>query len=128
MHTTFWKNSILTKMYLSGNDFYVGLSSTLPDKNGIGVSEPSVADYRRMKIRFSEPVEGRIYNSESIRFPTSTSIWFSDNHPAKYYVIFDGSGADAHVLSIETMVPKRGIDYDVTIVVPAETISIQIAE
>lgn len=129
MQTNYWKNTILSAMYRSGSTFYVGLSSTLPAADGSGVTEPDGGSYARIAIpSFTEPAEGYIENAEGMRFPTSTAEWFSESSPAKYYVIFDGSGEDANVLSAETMIPKRSIGYDVTIVVPANTLRIQIAD
>ena len=127
MQTNYWKNTILSTMYKSGTVFYVGLSSTLPTIDGGGVTEPSGVSYARIAIpSFTEPTNGYIENAEGMRFPTSTEEWFSDSSPAKYYVIFDGNGKDANVLSAETMIPKRSIGYDTTIVVPANTLRIQI--
>ena len=68
--------------------FYLGLSSTAPNLDGSGVTEPIVSGngYSRIKIEnLSEPINGEVKNVGYIAFNKSTASWGAQSH----YVIFD---------------------------------------
>lgn len=112
MNTTFWRNMIMDTMYSpnSGNEFYVGLSSTAPTEGGTNVSEPNGNGYARVRISsFTAADDGSVHNSGEIVFPRSTGTWFPANNLATHWVLFDGSGANAHLLSSGTLEEPIGI-------------------
>lgn len=130
MNTTYWKNEVLSSVYLTGGrQFYIGLSSTAPNADGTGVSEPTGGSYARVLVDcFSEPVDGVMINSDTIAFPMSTAGWFTGTDKLMYYVIFDGAGSNANVLSYEEIFPQRTIEGDVIIKLPADTIRIELLD
>ena len=67
--------------------YYVGLSTTTPNKNGTGTTEPSSsAGYQRVELSsLSQPVDGEVKNTSPIEFPESTASWGKVTH----YVIYD---------------------------------------
>lgn len=71
-------------------EYFLALSSTEPQKNGTGITEPSAAGsaYERVKLEsLSQPDNGEITNQETISFPESTSDWGT----MLYYGIYDST-------------------------------------
>ena len=101
MVSTYWVDKIMAYAYTnSTHEFWLGISSTCPAMSGAGVSEPAGAGYSRVQIAgFSEPDNGTVYNLNALEFPESTSAWFPSTNKAKYWVLFDGSDAEANVLA-----------------------------
>lgn len=72
------------------SDYYLGLSSTLPQKDGTGVTEPSTSGtaYARVQLTtLSDPVNGTVTNEDVISFPKSTDTWGT----LPYFVVFDSA-------------------------------------
>lgn len=76
--------SIVGKDSAYGSTIYIGLSSTAPNADGSGITEPSGNGYARVLIgasnqsltqKFGEPVDGVITNNVDIYFPESTGSW-----------------------------------------------------
>ena len=130
MNTLYWKNEVLSSVYLTGGRaFYIGLSCTEPQLDGSGVTEPTGGGYSRVLIDcFSDPADGVITNSETIAFPTSTADWFNGNKVLAYYVVFDGAGADASTLFYEALEPKRSLTANITVKIPENTLKIELAD
>lgn len=132
MNTTYWRNTIMTAIYGSGTgrSFYVGLSSTAPTAAGGNVTEPASANgYARVQVTaFTSPVDGVVKNSAGIVFPSSTGTWFPVSSPAAYWVMFDGAGAGAHVLSSGTLDEPTSIGSNTVVSIPAEEISILLTD
>ncbi len=92
MTTTYFLNAIMGNVFHSKTDpalpssMYVGLSTTAPGLDGSNVTEPQTGGYARVEIsNLSEPVDGEIYNQDSIEFPEATEDWGTVTH----YVVFD---------------------------------------
>lgn len=69
--------------------YFLGLSTSAPNEDGTGATEPTGGGYTRMELTMlSEPTNGVIDNKESIMFPVSTADWGTLTH----YVIYDESG------------------------------------
>jgi len=68
-------------------EMWIGLSTTAPNLNGSGVTEPSAsAGYARMKLdMLGEPNVGVVTNKTNIDFNESTASWGTVTH----FVIFD---------------------------------------
>ena len=101
MVSIFWANKIMADAYTNNTgEFWFGLSSTYPNMNGNGATEPSGEGYVRVKVTgFSVPENGSVYNLNALNFPQSTGTWFPAENKAKYWVLFDGNDIDAHVLA-----------------------------
>lgn len=130
MNTTYWLNKIMDTMYTSASsEFWVGLSSTLPNQAGTGVSEPSGGNYARVQLtEFTSPVDGTIKNVSALEFNRSTSVWFDSDHKAKYWVLFDGSGEMAKLLSSGELDEPKTIESNTSITIAAETLSITLTD
>ena len=131
MNTTYWRNKIMDDMYQasSGNSFYIGLSSTTPTKAGGNVTEPSGNGYARVQIAaFTTASDGSIENTADIVFPISTGTWFPADHLATHWVMFDGAGANAHVLSAGTLETPIGIWKNTTITIAAGKVVVTLSD
>lgn len=91
--------------------YYIGLSTTEPNKDGSGVTEPPAsAGYQRVMIEhLSAPTDGKVSNEKPISFSRSTSNWGTVTH----YVIFDspavGSG---NLLIYDELSAQRTMEAD----------------
>lgn len=131
MNTVFWINKIMNEMYTNGTtEFWVGLSSTEPASDGSNVTEPTGDDYVRVQLTaFSEPLDGYIYNVDNVEFAKSTTDWFpAPNAKAAYWVLFDGAGAGANVLSAGELEKPKIIESDVRVTLAAETLGITLLD
>lgn len=130
MNSTYWLNKVMDTMYTSGTDtFYVGLSNTMPTAGGTGVSEPTGNNYARVLITaFTAPVNGMVKNVAAIEFPRSTGVWFEATAKANYWVLFDGAGADANVLSSGALDEAKTIESNTLITIAAETLSVTLTD
>lgn len=129
MNSTYWLNKVMSTMYTNGSDsFYIGLSSTKPAKDGSGVTEPTGNNYARVQIAaFTAPNNGVVKNSAALEFPRSTGVWF--NSPkAAYWILFDGSGSSAHVLSCGELDEPKSIESNTIVTIAAETLSITLTD
>lgn len=126
MNSSYWINKVMNTIYTNGTDeFWVGLSSSLPNEDGTNVSEPTGGAYTRMKIsEFTSPVGGVVTVPDTITFPKSTAEWFPADSKAAYWVLFDGSGDDANVLSAGELNEPKTIESDVTISIDGGTLGI----
>lgn len=127
MNSTYWLNEIMNVMYVdSAREFYLGLSSTLPNKDGSNVSEPSATSYARVKINaFTDAVDGTVYNTETLTFPKSTEVWFPSDAKAAYWVLFDGEGS---FLSAGELNEPKTIESSTTLSIEAETLGITLTD
>jgi len=130
MNSTYWINSIMSTAYTnSSGQFWLGLSSTLPVAGGTGVSEPSGGAYSRVQIlAFSQPSNGMVKNTAALSFPQSTATWFDSDHKARYWVLFDGSGSGAHLLSAGLLDEARTIESNTTVTIAAESLKITLSD
>ena len=126
MNSTYWLNKVMQTMYTDAiNEFWVGLSSTLPSGDGSGVAEPSGGNYARVKIgAFTSPSNGTVKNTTALQFNRSTAIWFDSDHKARYWILFDGSDSGANVLAGGELDEAKTIENNTAITIAAETLSI----
>lgn len=130
MNSTLWLNKIMDTMYTSNSaEFYIGLSSTMPEKNGTGVTEPSGGNYARVKVdAFTSPDNGMVKNVNALEFNRSTGVWFDSNNKAQYWVLFDGANSGANVLSSGNLDEAKTIESNTVITIAAETLSITLTD
>lgn len=129
MNSTYWLNKIMDTMYTQNSDFYIGLSSTLPNADGTNVTEPTGNSYARVLVtEFSEPINGVVKNTEALVFPRSTGVWFEATDKAKYWVLFDGDGEDANLLSSGELDEPKTVESNTIITIEAETLSVTLTD
>lgn len=130
MNSTYWLNKIMDTMYNgTETEFYIGLSSTKPNSDGSGVTEPTENNYARVKIEAFTPADiGMVKNPEVIEFPRSTGTWFDFEAKAAYWVLFDGSTSEAHLLSCGELDEPKTIESNTSITIAKGTLSITLTD
>lgn len=130
MNSTYWANKIMKQIYTDNTDeFWLGLSSTLPNADGSALSEPGNITYRRVQITgFSEPDNGVVRNVSELTFPMSEGAWFTSDSKAAYWVLFDGSDSDANILSAGKLETPVTIETKTTITVAANAFGLTLAD
>ena len=120
----------MNTMYVNSSDqFWVGLSSTVPKADGSNVTEPVGSDYSRVQItQFTASEEGFICNVEDLVFPKSSSIWFPSSAKAVCWVLFDGSDASAKVLGSGELAAHKTIEEDSRVTLEARTLGITLTD
>lgn len=97
------KNSML------GDSIYIGLSSTAPNEDGSGVTEPTAGGYARVLVgsaetqMFGESENYAITNTEDIAFPESTDSW---GDKLTHFVFFNSEDA---VIAFEELKDSEGV-------------------
>ena len=105
----------------ASNQFWVGLSSSTPTVEGGNVTEPVGNNYSRVRVNsFTAADNGVIKNVQDIVFPISTGTWFPADSLATHWVMFDGSGSSAHVLSSGTLEVPIGIWKNTVVTIGAQ--------
>lgn len=98
MNTTYFLNAVMGNLFGTKTDpslpttYYLGLSTTAPNKEGTGATEPSTSGtaYARVQLsNLSEPADGVITSEETITFPEATADWGTISH----YVIYDAAAS-----------------------------------
>ena len=86
---------------------YLGLSSTEPNIDGSGVTEPlASAGYSRIELTtLSEPNNGGISNNSDISFPESSESWGTMTH----FVLYDNI-VDGNLLMFEKLSSSRSVE------------------
>ena len=130
MNTTYWRNEIMNSIYRDANrNYYIGLSSTKPTVAGGNVTEPVANGYQRVKItQFTQANNGAVQNAQDIVFPLSTGTWFNEQHLAAYWVLFDGSDSNAHVISSGTLETPIGIWKNTIVTIAAGKVIITLLD
>lgn len=130
MNTTFWRNTIMDDIYGDANrEYYIGLSSTEPTVAGGNVTEPISNGYARVRItQFTQSQDGTVRNAQDIVFPLSTGTWFDENHLATHWVMFDGAGANAHLISAGTLEVPIGIWKNTIVTIAANKVVITLLD
>lgn len=130
MNSTYWANKMMKTLFGGGVcDFYLGLSSTAPQADGTGVTEPSGGGYARVRIAtFTEPANGIVKNAGIILFPQSTNVWFPTTARATHWALFDGAGSEANLLAGGALAEPVTVSIDTTVKVPSESICITLAD
>ena len=92
--------------------FYLGLSSTEPQLDGTGVTEPTDSSYTRLELdTLTEPEDGIISNDQDIIFPESVNDWSTLDAPLTHFVIFDAL-TGGHLLIADELDKPRAVQSD----------------
>ncbi len=113
MNTTYFLNCVAGNVFKTKEnpalptEYYIGLSSTAPNVNGSGVTEPAAAaGYARVKLSdLSAPTNGVVSNTADINFAESTASWGTVSH----FVIFDAQN-DGNLLTYGALSTARSIE------------------
>lgn len=130
MNSKYWINKVMSDIYNSGDtSFYVGLSQTLPTADGTNLKEPVNGGYMRVQMQnISSPNNGSVHNIDAIVFPRSTAAWFPPATPAQYWVIFDGAGIGANILSAGRLSTPHVIGPNTTLTIPGAELRITLTD
>lgn len=126
MISDFWKNRMMAVSFFIGtSDFYLGLSSTDPDENGVVPNEPTGGGYARVKVdSFSTPSDGEIHNASALNFPISSGTWFEAAVPCICWCLFDGATPESNLLASGRLSMPLAVRENMTVHVPANSISL----
>lgn len=129
MNTTYFLNLVAGNVFKTKTspgipaNYYLGLSSTAPNVNGTGVTEPSGGGYARVQLTgMSVPTNGEITNSSAISFAKSTADWGVMTH----FVIFDAA-TGGNLLIYNPMNRSRTVEADNTLIAEPGAITISVA-
>lgn len=130
MTSTYFLNNIMGNVFKTKTNpilptkFYLGLSSTAPNLDGTGATEPLVsANYSRVELtNLSQPVNGVISNSSEISFPESSSSWGVMTH----FVIYD-SQTNGNLLMYENLSQARSVEPSTIVMIKTGSLKITLA-
>lgn len=113
MISTYFLNCIMGNVFKTKlsptlpDKIYLGLSSTTPNVDGTGVTEPlDSSGYSRVELTtLSEPVNGVISNNSDVSFPESSTSWGNMTHFVLYDDIVDGN-----LLMFEALTQSRSVE------------------
>jgi hypothetical protein len=78
--------------YLHLSDMWIGLSTSTPNDDGTGVTEPNVNNYSRVQVdadNWNDAVNSVIKNNGPVSFPTASGSWGT----ITYFVLYDAETA-----------------------------------
>lgn len=103
---------------------YLGLSSTAPNVDGTGVTEPlGSAGYSRVELTtLGEPVNGVISNNSDVSFPESSASWGTMTH----FVLYDDT-VDGNLLMFEALTQSRSVEAATIVTVKSGGLKLTLA-
>lgn len=130
MTSTYFLNCIMGNVFMTKlsptlpKKVYLGLSSTAPQVDGTGVSEPlASAGYQRVELtNLSEPVNGVVSNDGAIQFEESSASWGTITH----FVLFD-SPADGNLLMFNQLFQSRSVETATIVMVKTGSLKLTLA-
>lgn len=130
MTSTYFLNCIMGNVFMTKlsptlpKKVYLGLSSTAPQVDGTGVSEPlASAGYQRVELtNLSEPVNGVVSNDGAIQFDESSASWGTITH----FVLFD-SPTDGNLLMFNQLFESRSVETATIVMVKTGSLKLTLA-
>ena len=104
---------------------YLGLSTTEPTADGTNVTEPQTdAGYARVQLtNLGEPVDGKVKNTDTVRFNKSTESWGTVTH----YVVYDTQEAGSgNLLMYGELKTSRNVEPDTVIVIEKDALELTV--
>ena len=102
--------------------YYLGLSTTAPQLDGTGVTEPSGNAYARVAITaLGAPSGGVCVSTADLNFPRSTGDWGTITH----YAIFD-QATGGNLLIYGTLSPQRSVEVATVMSIEAGSLELAI--
>ena len=130
MTSTYFLNCIMGNVFMTKlsptlpKKVYLGLSSTAPQVDGTGVSEPlASAGYQRVELtNLGEPVMGVVSNDGEIQFDESSASWGTITH----FVLFD-SPTDGNLLMFNQLSQSRSVETATIVMVKTGSLKLTLA-
>lgn len=130
MTSTYFLNCIMGNVFMTKlsptlpKKVYLGLSSTAPQVDGTGVSEPlASAGYQRVELtNLCEPVNGVVSNDGEIQFDESSASWGTITH----FVLFD-SPTDGNLLMFNQLSQSRSVETATIVMVKTGSLKLTLA-
>lgn len=130
MTSTYFLNCIMGNVFMTKlsptlpKKVYLGLSSTAPQVDGTGVSEPlASAGYQRVELtNLGEPVNGVVSNGGEIQFDESSASWGTITH----FVLFD-SPTDGNLLMFNQLSQSRSVETATIVMVKTGSLKLTLA-
>lgn len=130
MTSTYFLNCIMGNVFMTKlsptlpKKVYLGLSSTAPQVDGTGVSEPlASAGYQRVELtNLGEPVNGVVSNGDEIQFDESSASWGTITH----FVLFD-SPTDGNLLMFNQLFQSRSVETATIVMVKTGSLKLTLA-
>lgn len=129
MNTTYFLNVVAGNVLKTKSipalptKFYLGLSSTAPNLDGTGATEPATsAGYKRVELTsLSEPANGVVTNDATIDFDESTADWGTMTH----FVIFD-SETGGNLLMYGALSVSRTVEAATIMTIKAGSLNLSV--
>lgn len=125
MTTTYFLNCIMGNVFntkttpVLPTTYYVGVSTTEPQADGTGVTEPSDTAYSRVLLdSLTEPDDGVITNDQDVEFNDSTTDWSTAANPLTHFVVYDAQ-TGGHLLFGEHLKKTKIVQSDSRLSFPA---------
>lgn len=130
MTSTYFLNCIMGNVFHTQESpgipskVYLGLSSSAPDVDGSGVTEPlASAGYARVELtNLSAPVNGVISNSSEIAFPESSASWGTVTH----FVLYDAP-TNGNLLMFNVLSQARSVETATIVMVKTGSMKLTLA-
>lgn len=103
---------------------YLGLSSSAPDVDGSGATEPlASAGYSRVELNSLDvPTNGVITNKSEISFPESSASWGTVTH----FVLYDAP-VNGNLLMFNVLSQARSVEQATIVMVNAGSLKLTLA-
>ena len=130
MNTTYFLNQVMGNVFKTKtapalpSTYYIGLSSTEPELDGDGVTEPSPASgYSRVELEtLSAPANGVITNTAAISFNESTANWGT----MTYFAIYD-TASGGNLLMYDALSTPRNVEAATIVTIKAGNLSLTLS-
>lgn len=130
MTSTYFLNCIMGNVFMTKlsptlpKKVYLGLSSTAPQVDGTGVSEPlASAGYQRVELtNLGEPVNGVVSNGDEIQFDESSASWGTVTH----FVLYDAP-VNGNLLMFNALSQARSVETATIVMVKTGSLKLTLA-
>lgn len=130
MTSTYFLNCIMGNVFQSKlspglpSKVYLGLSSSAPDVDGSGATEPlASAGYSRVELNSLDvPTNGVITNKSEISFPESSASWGTVTH----FVLYDAP-VNGNLLMFNVLSQARSVEQATIVMVKAGSLKLTLA-
>lgn len=130
MTSTYFLNCIMGNVFQTKlspglpSKVYLGLSSSAPDVDGSGATEPlASAGYSRVELNSLDvPTNGVITNNSEISFPESSASWGTVTH----FVLYDAP-VNGNLLMFNVLSQARSVEQATIVMVKAGSLKLTLA-
>ncbi len=130
MITNFAANKVLDYNFGSSSysipvNWYLGLSTTTINQEGLGVTEPAGAGYSRVAVPndkstgFSTANLSKLSNLQAITFPESTASWGTIT-----YIFLSDAQTGGNIWFFEALSPSRQVGAQTQVIFPSTKLEI----